>query len=142
MALTEAGLDAAAIERDFAGKGIKRRRQVLVARQAGKPVLAAICESGGEGMNIFGLMNLCWTVPLTDDPVSPAIYGPLVRAVRAHYQAHGVSDFLFLEREPSLADDLVRTGLSLVSPGIRWLARVEVLPAWLGYVENELAAIR
>jgi hypothetical protein len=32
-------------------------------------------------------------------------------------------------------------GLELVSSGIRWLASVDVLPAWLGYVENQLGAL-
>jgi hypothetical protein len=139
LALSDAEIDLEAF-RD-AGNGLKRRRDVFIAREDGRPVIAAICEAGGEGINIFGLLNLCWTIPLVDDEPAASTYRALVDAVAAHYLEQGVPDFLFLEAKAERVGSLQSAGLELVSAGIRWLARVDVLPAWLGYVENELSAL-
>jgi hypothetical protein len=139
MALREDEIDLVGFAAE--GNGLKRRRDVFVALEDGRPALAAICEAGGQGINIFGLMNLCWTIPMVDHLPGVATYRALIDAVAAHYRRHDVPDFLFLEPRAERIECLQAAGLELVSSGIRWLARVAVLPAWLGYVENELFAL-
>ncbi len=141
LSLDAQGLRHDAFQADFAADGVIRRRDVFLACEGGRPLLAAICESGGSGINIFGLMNLTWTIPLGGEAPRAETMRALVDTVSAHYQARGVQDFLFLEGRPERQACLEQAGLQLVSSGIRWLARTDVLPAWLGYVENELRAV-
>jgi hypothetical protein len=141
MALSADAIGLGPLAAAFQAGGLERARSIFVAYDGGAPVMAAVCESGSEGLNIFGLMNLCWTIPMVDGEPGEETYRALIDAVVAHYYRLGLPDFLFLEGRPDRAAWATRAGLALVSSGVRWLARVEVLPAWLGYVENELAAV-
>jgi hypothetical protein len=142
LALDEPSIDLQNFSAVCAASGIQRSREILVVTDDGIPALAAICEGGSEGINVFGLMNLCWTIPLGKDPPSEAAVAALMTAVNGHYQARATAEFVLVEASESNRPTLERLGYRFVSPAIRWLARVEVLPAWLSYVENELVADR
>jgi hypothetical protein len=142
MALDESILDLQSFSQACADAGIERSRQVLMVIENGQPVLAAICEGGSAGINVFGLMNLCWTIPIGNTPASDAATWALFEAVRAHYRDAGAAEVVLIEENESRRSFLESLGYRFVSPGIRWLARVHVLPAWLSYVENELTADR
>ena len=142
LSLHEDEIDLNRFSETAALKGLYRSREIFVAHENGLPLLAAICETGGAGINIFGLMNLCWTIPLAGRPISPEGFTALMGEVTRHYRRNEAPEFLLMEELGARSELLGSLGFSDVGPGVRWLAKVEILPAWLAYVENELAAHR
>jgi hypothetical protein len=138
LALDEDGLDLAAFSAYYRRCGEERRRDLFFAVADGEPQAALIADSGGEGVNIFGLLNTCRIVPLTDRTPVGAREALLRRAVE-HYRALGKSHFLLFE--DTLVDDApARLGYERVSGGLRWIAHRDVIPAWAAYLEGLLAS--
>ena len=83
---------------------------------------------------------------LDDATFQPAAFAAaswaLFEAVRGHYAGLGAAESVLIEATEERRSLLAGIGYRFVSPGIRWLARVQVLPAWLSYVENELGVER
>jgi hypothetical protein len=115
-----------------------RSRTLLVARDGQEPVLAAVCEAGGPGLNIFGLMNVCWTIPLAKRAPRWETQAALLAEVTAHYRRQGTAEFLLIDDKADRGQALAGLDFQSVGPGIRWLASTRVLPAWLAYLESEL----
>jgi len=113
-------------------------RHILVALDKSGPCLAAICESSAAQFSVFGLMNLCWTLPLTDRPASGQAFTALMMAVSRHYDRQGVQEFLTFETSNQRLPQLRALGSRGLEPAIRWLAKVSVVPAWLAYVDGHL----
>jgi hypothetical protein len=125
----------------FARKMQTRARQVFVYAPEGAPVYAVMCETGNEGMNLFGLANRCGLtalVPLDADGASVARRALLRRAL-CHFAAAGKRQMVLFEAECESAVDPTAEGFTWVSDGVYWLSRREVLPAWRSYVEDALS---
>jgi hypothetical protein len=118
------------------------RREILVVREDGELRLAAVCETSPDYLSIFGLMNVCWTIPLSGGQTSSGAVSALMGAVVRHYRAHGVPEFLLFEESNERLPLLQALGFVNPSAAIRWLAAVEVLPAWLAYLEEQLGMSR
>jgi c-di-GMP-binding flagellar brake protein YcgR len=115
-----------------------RSRTLLVARDGQEPVMAAVCETGGPGLNIFGLMNACWTIPLSRRAPRWETQAALLAELTSHYRRQGIAEFLLIDDKADRAAALAGLDFQSVGPGIRWLASTRVLPAWLAYLESEL----
>src|SRR6185436_19143008 len=118
------------------GHGHQRGRGAFFALRAGRPVAAAVVETGDEGANVFGLLNMARYFPLEDQTPDSAVEEALARAAVAHFRAAGKRTFLWLADEeipPSGAPE--RLGLSAAPPGMRWVAHRDAIPAWSSYLQ-------
>jgi len=121
-------------------RGYERRRDVFFALDgSGKALAALVCEAGGEGVNIFGLLNTCWIFPLAGAVETDVARALLGRAVH-HYRALDKRSFVLFETPGTLGDAPKQTGFDFVSDGVRWMARTEVLPVWQSYVADLMSA--
>jgi hypothetical protein len=117
--------------------GQERRRDIFFAFDEERPAAALIAESGGEGVNVFGLLNTCRIVGLVDE-VSAAAREALLRRAVEHYRSRDKKHFLLFEETD--VDELPgRLGFERVSAGLRWIAHRDVIPAWAAYLEGLLA---
>jgi hypothetical protein len=138
------GLSGAGFAHKLAHHGPVRARQTYVFAPAGRPVWALVCETGNEGVNLFGLLNRCWLTelsPLSSQEASAARRTLLRRALR-HFAAAGRRQVVLLEPEGEGPGDPLSSGFVRVSEGVYWLSRREVMPAWLSYVEDALSLSR
>lgn len=138
------GLSKAGFASKLAPHGTPRTRQTYVFAPAGRPVWALVCETGNEGVNLFGLLNRCWLTelaPLSSQEASAARRTLLRRALR-HFAEAGKRQAVLLEPENECAGDPVAAGFVRVSDGVYWLSRREVMPAWLSYVEDAFSLSR
>ena len=139
----EARIGLEAFTAECAALGYERRRTIFFALEQGVPLAALIAETGDEGINIFGLFNRCWLVPMAagadrDDRVKEQL---LRRAVE-HYATQGKPELLLLGSWGGEPEDLLAPlGFYYVADGLRWLARRAVLPAYLNYVEEFLGML-
>jgi hypothetical protein len=126
--------------RDFsthcAALGVERTRRVYVARERGLPVAALVAESGDEGVNIFGLMNRCFIVSLTSEPVSSQVKLALLSKAEQHYAELDKPQYIFLDDLEADPAFVTLCGYELISEGIRFIAHKRVVPAWLSYLAN------
>lgn len=143
-ALSAEGLGSTGFARKLAPYAEVRARESYVFAPAGRPIYALVCETGEEGVNLFGLLNRCWLTelaPLSSQEASAARRILLRRALR-HFAAAGKRQLVLLEPEHESAADPVAVGFTRVSDGVYWLSRREVLPAWLSYVEDAFSLSR
>jgi hypothetical protein len=116
-----------------AAGGYERRRRFLFTKENGRPTAALIAELGSEGVNLFSLLNSC---RFFDLGASPGAKKALLAAAGGMYRAAGKKSFVFFDEDPDVDESLASIGVTHVSPGVRWLVRKEVVPAWLGYVDE------
>lgn len=129
-------LELTAFSRHCATLGFERSRSIYMALEHGVAVAALIAESGDEGVNVFGLMNRCFIVSLTAEPVPVAAKVALLRKAEHHYTDLDKPQFIFLDdtaAEPELPS---LCGYELISEGMRFIAHKRVVPAWLSYLAN------
>ena len=120
-----------------AARGYERRRHGLFAMRGGRPVAALLAETGGEGVNVFGLLNTARFVPL--GPPDPAAKAALVDAGVARFRAAGKRTFLLIEDGDGDADGVAeRCGLAPLPAGMCWIAHRDVIPAWTAYLDGLL----
>lgn len=123
--------------------GYERTRRIFFAVEQGAPLAALIAETGDEGINIFGLLNRCWLVPMApgadaDDRVKDQL---LRRAIR-HYAAQDKPELILVGGWAGEPEDLLTPlGFYYVADGLRWLARRAVLPAYVNYVQEFLGML-
>jgi hypothetical protein len=142
--LTAEGLSSLGFARKLPHDHQVRTRQTFVFAPTGRPVWALVCETGNEGVNLFGLLNRCWLTelaPLSSQEASAARRTLLRRALR-HFAAEGKRQLVLLEPEGERPDDPLAAGFVRVSDGVYWLSRREVMPAWLSYVEDAFSLSR
>jgi hypothetical protein len=120
-------------------QGHERARQIFFVVAGGEARAALIAESGSEGVNIFGLLNTCRLVPLTDEPLETATRLALLRRAIEHYRGLGKRHFLLCGQAED-GEAAARLGFEHVSGGLRWIAHRQVIPAWAAYLEGLLAA--
>jgi hypothetical protein len=123
-------------EGECAAEGYERKRRFLFAMKNGKPIAGLIAELGSEGINLFGLLNSCRFFDLGEaDPEAKRAL--LARATHLYREA-GKKTFIFFDDTTAIDESLASIGFQHVSPGVRWLVRKDVVPAWLGYVDEML----
>ncbi len=138
FAYCEREMDFCTFREVFSGIGTDRTREAVVAYRRGIPLAALIVEIGNEGTSVFGLLNQCrlfWLECVHDrSAIKRAL---LAEAVRI-YQAAEKREFLFLDWDSTVDSEAVHEGYEFISDGIRWLARMDVMPAWRSYIEEIL----
>ncbi len=132
-------LELDAFGRSCAARGYRRARRLFVALEDGeRPRAALLAETGEPGVNVFGLLDRCWLVYLEpeaarDDRVKLALLDAAVR----HYAAEGRESFLYFGHWGGEPMDLLEPlGYRFEAEGMRFLARREVLPAYMAYVDE------
>jgi hypothetical protein len=138
MAFAPEDIELTDFSRRCAKLGCERGRQIYVARQGAVPVAALIAESGDEGVNVFGLMNRCFIVSLTPEPVSPSAKAALLGKAGQYFKHLKKEHFIFLDSPDSDAALVTLCGFELISDGMRFIAHKRVIPAWLSYLANVL----
>jgi hypothetical protein len=138
LALDEERIDLKAFTKECAARDYVRRRDTYFAIAGGKPVAALLAESGDQGVNIFGLLNACRVFALEPEGLSLAVRETLLRMAVGHYRRAGAKSFLFFDDEPTASEIPQGVGYQLVSPGMRWIAHRDVIPAWAAYLKDLL----
>lgn len=140
LALDQARIDLRDFTAFCGARAHERRREICFALEAGQPGAALIVETGGEGVNIFGLLNTCRVVSLGETPPSEAIREALLRRAIEVYRAAGKQHFLLFEATANppetTATTPARLGFEHVSGGLRWIAHRDVIPAWTAYLDG------
>jgi c-di-GMP-binding flagellar brake protein YcgR len=133
-------LDLRAFTQTCAERNYERSRDLYFALVDGQPAAALIAETGGEGVNIFGLLNTCRIVGLTAQKPSAGVREGLLRRAVEHYRVRGKKNFLFFDETDDTDTVPTQLGFQFVSAGLRWLAHRDVMPAWSAYLEGLLAS--
>lgn len=129
--LVEDRIEMKAIRTAWNRYGLERERQVLVARQNGWPLAAAVLELGQLGTNLFRLLDAARLVPI--DPDGKRAYVALLDAARTWYADRGRRSFLYLREdddwsyaEPARLHDLSEPSL--------WILSARLVPEYLEYL--------
>jgi hypothetical protein len=136
LALDEDRLDLSSFTEACARRRYERRREISIAYLGGEARAGLIAESGGEGVNLFGLLNSCRIVPLSDEPLEPTVRAALLGRAVDHYRVAGKTHFLYFEDQPGADDAPARLGFERVSGGLRWIAHRDVIPSWSAYLDG------
>ncbi|AUX46132.1 hypothetical protein SOCE26_076370 [Sorangium cellulosum] len=111
--------------------GLERDRALLVARQDGEPVAAAVLELGELGTNLFRLLDSVRLVPLR--PGGDAAFSALLDAACAWFQRHDRTSFVhFGER-----GHLTYTGqasLNDLGEGRLWIIAMDLVPEFMEHI--------
>jgi PilZ domain len=128
---------------ETAALGYERTRTIFFAVDRGQPLAALIAETGEEGINIFGLFNRCWLVPLTvEAETDDRVKDQLLRRAVEHYVTRDKPEFILVGSWGGEPEDLLAPlGFHYLTDGLRWLARRNVLPAYVNYVEEFLGML-
>jgi hypothetical protein len=142
--LSAEGLSAGGFAQKLGPNGLVRARQSYVFAPAGRAVWALVCETGNEGVNLFGLMNRCWLTELSalGSQEASAARRTLLRRAQRHFAEAGKRQVVLLEPEGEAHGDPLAAGFERVADGAYWLSRREVMPAWLSYVEDAFSLSR
>jgi hypothetical protein len=124
-------LDMAELSRQWKAGGFERDREILIARQGGRPVCAAICEIGQAGSNLFRLLDSVRLVPLERGGASAR--PTLMAAAKEWFGARGKETFLYLTEEEDGASAGVPAGRSPL-PATLWCISATLLPEFLEHV--------
>lgn len=129
--LVEGRIEMKAITTAWNRFGLERERQVLVARQNGWPLAAAVLELGQLGTNLFRLLDAMRIMPLDRD--GKRAYVALFDAARTWYADRGRRSFLYLREdddwsyaEPARLHDLSEPSL--------WIISAQLVPEYLEYL--------
>lgn len=119
--------------------GFERDRAVYVACERGVPLAALIAESGDEGVNVFGLMNRCFIVSLTAEPVSRPAKAALLGKAEQHFDQLDKRQFIFFDESDVDTAFVTLCGFEFISEGMRFIAHKRVVPEWISYLANVLS---
>jgi hypothetical protein len=103
------------------------------------PVAALIAESGGEGVNVFGLMNRCFIVSLTTQPVSRPAKAALLGKAEQHFDQLDKRQFVFIDESDMDTAFVSPSGFEFISEGMRFIAHKRVVPEWISHLANVLS---
>jgi c-di-GMP-binding flagellar brake protein YcgR len=135
---SEREIDFCAFREAFSGVGADRTREIAIAYSAGLPLAVLIAETGNEGTSVFGLLNQCRIFWFESAHDRSAIKQALLSEAVKIYQTANRREFLFLDWDTNCDDDATQQGYEFISDGIRWLARMDIMPAWRSYIEEML----
>jgi hypothetical protein len=123
--LTKAG-------REWSDAKLERSRTIVVARRRGRPVAAALLETGEMGTNLFRLLDGVRLFALSSDGM--AAFPALLEWARGWYADHGRESFTYYCED--LRDE-AHTQLARMrdlGEGRFWAVSSELLPEFLEYV--------
>ncbi len=89
------GLDR--VTRTWDKVGLRREREVLVARRRGVMVAAAVCEFADDGVHLYGLLDAVRLFAVNPD--SREAYPELLAAARVWYRSRGKRRFVYFVDE-------------------------------------------
>ncbi|NOZ86029.1 MAG: hypothetical protein GXP49_07160 [Deltaproteobacteria bacterium] len=120
--------------------GYERSRKIFVARENGDLRAGLIAECGDQGLNVFSLFNRCWFVYPDDEARhDEEIKGALLERAVAYYTKQEKSEFMLLGSFAGEPDNVLKSlGFKYVTDVIRWLARRDILPSYLEYIQEFL----
>ena len=139
LSLERGTLDLREFAAECAAQDYLRERLVLTCRDEQRMRGAMVVEIGAEGANVFGLLNTCWFVALDDRAVAPEVSAALLEKAKRLFRKRGRRLFLVIADDESHGAALVEHGISLVSPGLLWIAARDVVPVWQAYVDDYFA---
>ncbi|WP_437731505.1 hypothetical protein [Sorangium sp. So ce1335] len=111
--------------------GLERERAVLVARQGGEPLAAAVLELGELGTNLFRLLDSVRLIPLR--PGGDAALGPLLDAACGWFQRHDRTSFIYFGERGKLSY-AGPASLSDLGEGRLWIIARELVPEFVEHV--------
>ncbi|WP_438015179.1 hypothetical protein WMF18_30430 [Sorangium sp. So ce315] len=111
--------------------GLERERAVLVARQGGEPLSAAVVELGELGTNLFRLLDSVRLVPLR--PGGDAALGPLLDAACGWFLRHGRTSFIYFGERGRLTY-AGPASLNDLGEGRLWIIARELIPEFVEHV--------
>jgi hypothetical protein len=129
---------------ECAAQGYERRRQAYFAMLDGRPLAAIVLETGGEGVNVFGLLNTCriyWMSPAPAE-VAPVIRERLLAMAIWFFRSAPKRSFLLFDEDEQEDPEAVALGFEPIAPALRWLAHRDVIPAWAAYLRDLLSSPR
>lgn len=120
--------------RDWAGSGLERWREVLVAGYgASAPCAFAVLEGAAPALNIFSLYDTVRVVLWQEGATTPAVLRAILGEARSRYRALGRRSFLAL----CGAGDAELPGAALFeAAAVRAVVSPDVLPLWLRHLEQ------
>jgi hypothetical protein len=140
MALDPARIELHQFEQSCALRGYQRNRTIFFALREGQAEAALIAELGSEGVNVFGLLNTCRIISLSDAAPCAGVRRVLLAQATQHYRQADKRNFLFLDDRGPGDGVPAAMGFQHISGGLRWIAHRDVVPAWTAYLEGLLAA--
>lgn len=125
--------------------GLKRERQYLVAHKNGDFLGYSILESGSEGINIIGVINLCYIniVHEVSDELYNQVYESLMYEALKYYRERNIRYILYQLEHPKR--DFQDRGLRFMCKTSRWIAVKAVFSRFSAYTNllyGHLAARR
>ncbi|WP_233562697.1 hypothetical protein [Sorangium cellulosum] len=111
--------------------GLERERAVLVAREGGEALAAAVVELGELGTNLFRLLDSVRLVPLR--PGGDAALGPLLDAAGGWFQRHDRTSFIYFGERGRLTYS-GPASLNDLGEGRLWILARELVPEFVEHV--------
>ncbi len=111
--------------------GLERERALLVARQRGEPVAAAILELGELGTNLFRLLDSVRLVPMR--PGGDAAFAPLLDAACGWFRSHDRPSFICFGERGRVSYEGT-AGLNDLGEGRLWIIARELIPEFAEHV--------
>ena len=128
--LTQDTIDLRDVSRLWNGSQMERERIVIVAREQGVPVAAAVLELGAEGAHLYGLIDLVRVFALS--PGGEAHFDALLDAGATWYERHGRARFVsFIEDEDYAAHLEKRAGVTNLGAAHMFILPARRVPEWL-----------
>ena len=129
--LTEDAFDLWNVRQLWADAGFERERGLLVARIAGRPIAAALVESGETGTNLFRLLDGVRIFPF-EPGGDAAAFIDLIEASRSWYRARKKEAFVFFREDPKL--EVSGADLRDLGEGHFWVLSAMLLPEFLEHI--------
>lgn len=123
--------DLASVKRAWEDIGLRRAREVWVARHKDEPVAAAIMEMGETGTNLFRLTDSLRLVALR--PGGEEAFVGLIEEAKAWFLRQGKDSFVYFCEHPDTSH--VQTAkLRDLGAGRAWVIRSDLIPDFLELV--------
>lgn len=123
--------DLQSVTRAWAEVGLRRSREIWVARDHSEPVAAAILEMGETGTNLFRLTDSLRLVSLV--PGGEDAFPGLIERSKAWFLAHGKDSFVYFWEHPD-TDHVETAKLRDLGEGRVWVIRSDLIPDFLELV--------
>lgn len=125
-ALTYEDLTLSAFNEELRAFGLFRAREFLVAIRDGRMVGFARIETGSDGVNIFGLLDMLYVYLVPDlGEEADAVHETLVDAGLRRLRELGRHNVI-VTLDDRLVDYYNAHGLHHIYEGARWIGRIEV----------------
>lgn len=112
--------------------GLARKRQVLVARRAGRLVAGAVLDAADDGLHLFGLLDVVRMYAL--DSGGESAFEALLDSARAWYASLGKHRFAYFANDDEHPTALEAKGRSDLGAAYTIVLPVDLLPELLEHV--------